>query len=81
MDVTYVFEMVGNTLIGTVSTKLGGGPFSGGKIEGNKISFFVATDQFTINTTGTLSGGVIDMIQKVGNDSTKFTIKRVKPTK
>jgi hypothetical protein len=35
VDVTYEFEAVGNTLIGTVSTKLGGGPFSGGKIDGN----------------------------------------------
>ncbi len=81
MDVTYVFEAFGNTLTGTVSTKLGGGPFAGGKIEGNNISFYVALEQFTINTTGTLSGDVINMAQTVGKDVTKFAVKRVNPGK
>jgi CubicO group peptidase (beta-lactamase class C family) len=48
LDVTYLFEAMGNTLLGTTTTKLGGGSFSGGKIDGNNISFFVALEQFTI---------------------------------
>jgi hypothetical protein len=78
MDVTYIFEAMGETLFGTVSTKLGGGPFSEGKIEGKGISFVVRTDQFTINTTGTLSGDVINIAQKNGNDTAQFTIHRMK---
>jgi CubicO group peptidase (beta-lactamase class C family) len=77
MEVTYVFEALGKTLIGTVSTSLGGGPFSEGKIEGNNISFVVRTDQFTIVTTGTLSGDAISFTQKNGGEVVQFIAKRV----
>jgi CubicO group peptidase (beta-lactamase class C family) len=78
MEVIYIFEGMGETLIGTVSTRLGGGPFSEGKIEGNNISFAVRTDQYTINTSGTLSDDVINISQKNGNDITRFAVKRIK---
>jgi CubicO group peptidase (beta-lactamase class C family) len=81
MEVTYVFESVGKDLIGTVSTKLGGGAFSEGKVDGNNFSFVVRTDQFTIFTSGTRTGDTIEITQKMGNDSSKFTIKRTKPAK
>ena len=81
MEVTYEFEAAGKDLIGTVSTKLGGGPFSEGKIDGNNFSFVVRTDQFTIFTSGVRTGDTIEITQKMGNDSSKFSVKRVKPAK
>ena len=81
LELTYVFEAVGNALMGTVSSTLGGGPFSEGKIDGNNISFVAKTDQFTIDTTGTLSGDVIELAEKIGNDTIKLTLKRVSPKK
>ena len=81
LDVTYVFEAYDKTLVGTVTTNLGGGPFSEGKVDGSNFSFVVRTDQFTINTNGTLSGNVIQITQKNGDDVTKFSIKRVGPAK
>jgi CubicO group peptidase (beta-lactamase class C family) len=78
IEVTYVFEGIGKILLGSVNTKLGGGPFSEGKIDGNKISFVVRTNPTTMfETTGTVSGDKIDIIQRNGNDVTKLTVKRV----
>jgi hypothetical protein len=59
----------------------GGGPFSDGKIEGNKISFVSKAGQLTINASGTLSGDVIEITQTVGDQSQKFTVKRIKSGK
>ncbi len=78
LEVTYVLEGFGQTLIGTVNTILGGGPFSEGKIEGDKISFVVRLDQSTIiETTGTVSGDVINFTQRNGERVIHFTAKRV----
>jgi hypothetical protein len=74
----YEFEAAGEALVGTVWSSLGGGLFSEGKIEGNKISFVVRTDQFTINTSGTLSGDLINITQKSGDSTSGFVLKRVK---
>jgi CubicO group peptidase (beta-lactamase class C family) len=77
LEVTYVFEAFGKALLGTISTRLGGGPFSDGKIDGNNLSFVSKTDQLTLLTSGTLSGDVIHLTQKNGNEATQFTIKRI----
>ena len=82
LEVTYVFESVGNYLTGTVSTKLGGMAFSEGKIDGNIFSFVVRMDHlFTIFTSGTRTGDTIEITEKMGNDSSKFTAKRLKAAK
>jgi hypothetical protein len=77
MDITYEFESAGDVLTGTVSTKLGGGPFSGGKIEGNIISIYVETAEFNIYTNGAVSGDTISMTQKIRDEVKQFTVRRV----
>lgn len=78
LEVTYVFEALGKALIGTVRTRLGGGPFAEGKIDGDKISFVVRLDaSTTIETTGTVSGDVINFTQRNGERVIQFTAKRV----
>lgn len=76
LEVMYVFETHGEVLRGTVITRLGGGPFAEGKIDGDKISFSVNTGQSIIEWSGTVSGDVINMIQKNGNNVKKYILKR-----
>ena len=77
LEATYVFEALGNTLLGTVNTRFGCGPFSEGKIDGDKISFVVRTAQYTIETTGTVSGDVINITNRNGERVNQFIAKRV----
>ena len=75
--ITYIFEAEEENLEGYVSTELGGGPFSKGKIEGNRISFSVERADDIVYVDGTLSGDVINMTQKKGDEVKKITLKRV----
>ena len=78
LEMIYVFEAFGNMLRGTVSTRLGTGRFTGGKIDGNKISYSIRVDQSTIiETTGTVSGDVIHITHRNGDVEKQFTAKRV----
>lgn len=77
LEVTYVLEGLGNKLIGTVNTRMGGGPFSEGKIDGDNISFVVRSNEFTLETTGTVSGDEINFTQRNGDNLIHFTARRV----
>ena len=81
LEITYEFESFGEDLMGTVSTKLGGGSFSGGKIDGNSISFSVHRANDVVYINGSLSGDVIDMTQKTENGVKQFSLTRVKSNK
>ena len=76
--ITYIFEAEEENLEGYVSTELGGGPFSKGKIEGNRISFSVERADDIVYVDGTLSGDGINMTQKKGDKVNEFTLKRVR---
>ena len=76
--ITYIFESEGENLEGYVSTELGEGPFSKGKIEGNRISFSVERADDIVYVDGTLSGDGINMTQKKGDKVNEFTLKRVR---
>ena len=77
LEVNYIFKAIGKMLYGRVYSRLGGGAFSDGKIDGDKISFVFRTDQFTIETTGTVSGDVINITQRNGERVIQFIAKRV----
>lgn len=64
LELIYVFEANGNVLTGIISSRLGGGPISDGKIEGNSIEFLIFTDENIIFNTGTLSGNKIHLIER-----------------
>ncbi len=76
LDITYVFDS-SEYMTGSVSTKLGGGPFYGWIVEGNQISFSVLGPDAIAHLNGTLSGDVINMIQKKRDDVKEFILKRV----
>ena len=48
LELTYRFRAEGNTLIGLIESRLGGGPISDGKIDGNNIEFTLNTGEFII---------------------------------
>lgn len=78
IELTYVFDVIGNTLLGTVNTRLGGGSFAEGKIDGNKISFIARPGPSTIiETTGTVSGDVINFTRRNGDNVKEFIARRV----
>ncbi len=77
VEVTYVLEGFGNTIIGTASSPLGSGPFSKGKIDGNKILLVADTGQSIMELTGTLSGDEINFTRRNGDNVDQFIAKRV----
>ena len=76
LEATYVFEARGDTLLGTVSTRMGGGPFNEGKIDGDKISFVVSYGNTHIEWNGTVSGDEIYFTRQNGEKVDQFTAKR-----
>ena len=77
VEMTYVLEGLGEMLIGAASSRLGEGPFSDGKIDGNKISFVINTGQSIIKMTGTLSGDEIKFTRRNGDVVDQFSAKRL----
>lgn len=81
MKLTYEFRAEGKVLHGTVGTHLGGGPISEGKITKDTISFVIDTGEYRIDTTGTVVGDKIYLVEKIGKETIKITLKRVQSKK
>ncbi len=75
IEVTCALEQPGKILLGTVNTRLGGGPFSEGKTDGTRYSFVVRTDQFTIETSGVLVGDEIRITRKNASEVLQFSAR------
>ena len=78
MELTYLFKAEGTKITGSVTSSMGEMKITEGKIEGNKISFTVASDQFSIANTGTISGDEIKLNADMGGQVTPILVKRVK---
>ena len=76
IDVVYDFKVDGSKLTGTVSSTRGEMPISDGKVEGNEISFVIATDEFRAVTKGTISGDEIKFKIEAGDRNFEMTAKR-----
>ena len=75
-EVVYDFKVDGSKLTGTVSSTRGEMPISEGKLEGNEISFVIATDQFRAVTKGTIAGDEIKFKIEAGERTFEMTAKR-----
>jgi len=74
----YRFRAEGTKLIGLIETRLGGGQISEGKIDGKNIEFKLnAGNSLIIVNHGTLSGDEIHITQTVGEENTKYVLKRI----
>ena len=79
LELNYRFKEEDTRLIGLIESKLGGGPISDGKIDGNNIEFWLnAGEGIIILNKGTLSGDEIHMTQTVGEVEMEYVLKRVK---
>ena len=76
MEVVYDFKVDGSKLTGTVTSPRGEIPISEGKVEGNEISFVIATDEFRAVTKGTISGDEIKLKVEAGDRTFEMTAKR-----
>lgn len=76
MEVLYDFKVDGSKLTGTVTSTRGEMQISEGKVEGDEISFVLATDQFRAVTKGTVSGDAIKFKVEAGDRTFEMTAKR-----
>lgn len=75
-EVIYDFKVDGSKLTGTVVSTRGEMPISDGKIDGNEISFAIATDAFRAVSKGTISGDEIKLKIEAGDRTFEMTAKR-----
>ena|ERR1017187_8486590 len=78
-EVRFTFQVSDGKLTGTAGGSQGETPISDGKVDGDKISFTVVTDQWTAVITGTVSGDDLKLTAQVGERSIELAAKRVKP--
>jgi hypothetical protein len=69
----------GDKVTGNVESPMGELPVSEGKIDRDKITFTVETDQFKVVHKGTVSGDEMKLKVEIGEQTMDMTAKRVKP--
>jgi len=82
IPLTYVFKQDGAKLTGTVASPNGDLPLQEGKVDGDKLSFFVMVDMGGNPTrfvgAGTLKGEEIALETKSSDFTTTMTLKKAK---
>jgi hypothetical protein len=76
MEILYDFKVDGSKLTGTVASPRGETAITEGKVEGNDISFVIATDDFRAVNKGTISGDEIKFKIEAGERTFEVTAKR-----
>ena len=76
MELTFNLTAEGKTLTGTATSPMGDLPISDGKVDGDKVEFTVATDQFKILHKGTFSGDTMKLTVDINGQSMEMTAKR-----
>lgn len=76
-ETTITLKQDGSTLTGTISARQGERPISGGKVDGDSISFTVESQRGKQTYTGTVSGGEIKFKRESGQGQPReFTAKK-----
>jgi CubicO group peptidase (beta-lactamase class C family) len=78
VELIYILKAEGQSLTGTMVSRLGEEWISGGKIDGHNFSFTINTGTSTIKTTGVLSGDSIKISRIIGNEAGSFIIRRIR---
>lgn len=77
VEVTFQLKAEGSKLTGTANTPMGEIAISEGTVDGDKIQFTVATDQFKVLHKATLAGDEMKMTVELGDQSFEMVAKRV----
>jgi hypothetical protein len=78
-EVTFNLNVTDGKLTGTAAGPQGETPISEAKVEGDKVSFAVVTDQYKAVLTGTVSGDDLKLTAQVGERTIELNAKRIKP--
>ena len=78
MEITFNLKLEGNKITGTATGPMGESPISEGTLDGEHISFTVATEQFKILHKGTVSGDEMKLKVEIGDNIMDMTAKRAK---
>ncbi len=78
MDMTFTFKTGGDTLSGAVESPMGETPISNGKVDGNKFSFDVSFNEWTIHHWCVAAGDSI-LLKAPGmeGDTMSMVLKRM----
>jgi hypothetical protein len=77
MELIFNLKAEGKTVTGTSTSPMGESPISDGTIDGDNISFTVATDQFKVVHKGTVSGNEMKLKVEIGDQTIEMTAKRL----
>ena len=75
VEVNFVFQVNDGKLTGTATGPRGESPLTG-KVEGDKVDFTVARDDFKAVATGTISGDKLKLTVTVGERSIEILCER-----
>jgi opacity protein-like surface antigen len=78
MEITFDLKADGGVVTGTSTTSMGSMDISDGKLDGDKISFTVANDQFKVVHQGTVSGDEMKLKVEMGDNTFDITAQRAK---
>jgi hypothetical protein len=76
MEITFNLKADGAKVTGTAATPMGEMPITEGKVDGDKIEFTVATDQFKVVHKGTFTGDTMKLTVDMGDQKMEMTAKR-----
>lgn len=76
VDATFVFKVEGGKLTGTATGMQGEQPIVDGKVEGDKIVFFLESPRGKMEYKGMLVGDELKMTREGRNGPREFTVKR-----
>ncbi|MCW5964794.1 MAG: hypothetical protein KIT83_12200 [Bryobacterales bacterium] len=79
LEIEYQFKAEDGKLTGTASSHMGSIAITDGKVDGDNITFTIATGEYTVVHKGTVSGDEMKLTADVGSRTLEITAKRVPP--
>ncbi len=79
LEIQYQFKSEEGKLTGTASSTMGSIAISDGKVEGDNITFTIATGEYTVIHKGTVTGDEMKLSAEIGTRTLEITAKRVTP--
>jgi len=78
MQLTFNLKQEGDKITGNVESPMGEMAISEGKVDGDKVIFTVASDQFSVVHKATVSGDEMKIKAEIGDMVMEYVAKKVK---
>lgn len=79
LEIEYQFKAEEGKLTGTASSQMGSISITDGKVEGDTVTFTIATGEYTVVHKGVVNGDEMKLTADVGSRTLEITAKRVLP--